>query len=243
MTGPAVCRSRLDFIAGGLVGLLGGLACAVVLFGYAWWAPLVARRRLARHPLAAAGERRLARPQHRRGALGPAGRRLRLPARGRRAGGQGGPAVRAGRLGAATGSSPADGGCISCSTRRPGCASGRCCSCLVLVLAANGLVFWALAGALTPGIAGLGAAGGVRPGGDRHLVDRVRRAQLGARRSRRAGGRGRAARPGHRPRPARWPPPRRPGPAAGLPARRAPLAGCHLRLPRLRLARCWSGST
>ena len=31
----------MDFIAGGLVELIGGLACAVVLFAYAWWAPLV----------------------------------------------------------------------------------------------------------------------------------------------------------------------------------------------------------
>ena len=31
----------MDFIAGGLVELIGGLASAVVLFAYAWWAPLV----------------------------------------------------------------------------------------------------------------------------------------------------------------------------------------------------------
>jgi ABC-type multidrug transport system fused ATPase/permease subunit len=40
MTGPPLSVS-LDFIAGGLVELIGGLACAVVLAGYAWWAPLV----------------------------------------------------------------------------------------------------------------------------------------------------------------------------------------------------------
>jgi ABC-type multidrug transport system fused ATPase/permease subunit len=40
MTGPPLSIS-MDFIAGGLVELLGGLACAVVLAGYAWWAPLV----------------------------------------------------------------------------------------------------------------------------------------------------------------------------------------------------------
>jgi ABC-type bacteriocin/lantibiotic exporter with double-glycine peptidase domain len=40
MTGPPLSMS-LDFIAGGLVTLLGGLASAAVLFGYAWWAPLV----------------------------------------------------------------------------------------------------------------------------------------------------------------------------------------------------------
>jgi ATP-binding cassette subfamily B protein len=31
----------VDFIAAGLVELIGGLACCVVLFSYAWWAPLV----------------------------------------------------------------------------------------------------------------------------------------------------------------------------------------------------------
>jgi ABC-type multidrug transport system fused ATPase/permease subunit len=39
MTGPYLSLS-MDFIAGGLVGLLGGLASALVLFGYAWWAPI-----------------------------------------------------------------------------------------------------------------------------------------------------------------------------------------------------------
>jgi ABC-type multidrug transport system fused ATPase/permease subunit len=40
MTGPPLSIS-LDFIAGGLVELIGGLSCAVVLFAYAWWAPFV----------------------------------------------------------------------------------------------------------------------------------------------------------------------------------------------------------
>jgi ATP-binding cassette, subfamily B, bacterial len=40
MTGPPLSIS-MDFIAGGLVTMLGGLACAAVLFAYAWWAPLV----------------------------------------------------------------------------------------------------------------------------------------------------------------------------------------------------------
>jgi len=40
MTGPPLSIS-MDFIAGGLVEMIGGLACAVVLFAYAWWAPLV----------------------------------------------------------------------------------------------------------------------------------------------------------------------------------------------------------
>jgi ATP-binding cassette subfamily B protein len=39
MTGPPLSIS-LDFIAGGLVNLVAGLAQACVLFGFAWWAPL-----------------------------------------------------------------------------------------------------------------------------------------------------------------------------------------------------------
>jgi ABC-type transport system involved in cytochrome bd biosynthesis fused ATPase/permease subunit len=40
MSGPPLSMS-LDFIAGGLVEMLGGLTSAAVLFGYAWWAPPV----------------------------------------------------------------------------------------------------------------------------------------------------------------------------------------------------------
>jgi ATP-binding cassette subfamily B protein len=40
MTGPPLSIS-LDFIADGLVELLGGFSCALVLFSYAWWAPAI----------------------------------------------------------------------------------------------------------------------------------------------------------------------------------------------------------
>jgi ABC-type multidrug transport system fused ATPase/permease subunit len=40
MTGPPLSTS-MDFIAGSLVEMLGGLASAALLFGYAWWAPLL----------------------------------------------------------------------------------------------------------------------------------------------------------------------------------------------------------
>ena len=40
MTGPPLSYG-LDFIAGGLVEMIGGLSAAVVLFAYAWWAPIV----------------------------------------------------------------------------------------------------------------------------------------------------------------------------------------------------------
>ena len=40
MTGPPLNIS-MDFVAGGLVETIGGLACAILLFWYAWWAPIV----------------------------------------------------------------------------------------------------------------------------------------------------------------------------------------------------------
>ncbi|MGP8236681.1 MAG: ABC transporter ATP-binding protein [Limisphaerales bacterium] len=40
MTGPPLSIS-MDFIAGGLVMLITGVACAALLFAYAWWAPLL----------------------------------------------------------------------------------------------------------------------------------------------------------------------------------------------------------
>jgi ABC-type multidrug transport system fused ATPase/permease subunit len=40
MMGPPLSIS-MDFIAGGMVEMVGGLTCAVLLFAFAWWAPLV----------------------------------------------------------------------------------------------------------------------------------------------------------------------------------------------------------
>ncbi len=40
MTGPPLSIS-MDFIAGGLVQMIGGLACAAVVAAYTWWAPLL----------------------------------------------------------------------------------------------------------------------------------------------------------------------------------------------------------
>ena len=40
MTGPPLTIS-MDFIAGGMVEMVGGIACALVLVGYAWWAPIL----------------------------------------------------------------------------------------------------------------------------------------------------------------------------------------------------------
>src|SRR5215470_3733797 len=40
MTGPPLTIS-MDFIASGMVEMVGGIACTVILVGYAWWAALV----------------------------------------------------------------------------------------------------------------------------------------------------------------------------------------------------------
>lgn len=40
MTGPPLFIS-MDFIARGLIQMITGLACVIVLFGYSWWAPLL----------------------------------------------------------------------------------------------------------------------------------------------------------------------------------------------------------
>src|SRR5881275_300766 len=40
MTGPPLTIS-MDFITSGMVEMVGGIACAVILAGYAWWAPIV----------------------------------------------------------------------------------------------------------------------------------------------------------------------------------------------------------
>ena len=90
---------NLPFIAIGLIDLgtgrrLGRRAGRLHLVGAAG-----ARRRVGRYPLAAARERDLEGPQHRRGARGQPARRVRLPARRRPAAGQGAAGLRAVRLG------------------------------------------------------------------------------------------------------------------------------------------------
>ncbi len=40
MTGPPLAIS-MDFIASGMVEMIGGIASALILFGYAWWAPIL----------------------------------------------------------------------------------------------------------------------------------------------------------------------------------------------------------
>jgi ABC-type multidrug transport system fused ATPase/permease subunit len=40
MTGPPLAIS-IDFIGGGLIEMISGVACVLILFAYAWWAPLL----------------------------------------------------------------------------------------------------------------------------------------------------------------------------------------------------------
>src|SRR6185312_4544773 len=40
MMGPPLSIA-MDFVAGGLVEMVGGLTCAALLFAFAWWAPLL----------------------------------------------------------------------------------------------------------------------------------------------------------------------------------------------------------
>src|SRR5260370_17001844 len=40
MTGPPLSIS-MEFIASGMVEMIGGIACAMILARYAWWAPMV----------------------------------------------------------------------------------------------------------------------------------------------------------------------------------------------------------
>ena len=146
MTGPPLSIS-MDFIAGGLVEMIGGLACAVVLFAYAWWAPLVLGGAWLADALAAARERGLARPQHRRGAQRAARRRLRVPARGRSRAGEGAAPVRPRRLDDRSlrraPHAPARAAVRGDAAAREAGGRGACCSSL----GANVVVFWSLADA------------------------------------------------------------------------------------------------
>ena len=140
-----------------------------MLFGYAWWAPLVlAGAWLATHWLL----RESAVWQDRNTdevRAAQRARRLRLPAGRRPAGGQG-----AALFGLADWTldrfAPAAGSCTSCSTRRPGCASGRWLWSLLIVVAAN-VARVLVAGRDAASTARSTSAGRrVRPGRRRHVA-------------------------------------------------------------------------
>ena len=85
-------------------------------------------------------------------------------------GGQGAAAVRPGRLDPRPLHSPAAASSTTSSTRPPACGSGRCCGCLVVVVAANARrVLGAGRRASADGRLDLGQTRRVRPGGDRRV--------------------------------------------------------------------------
>ena len=176
----------------------------------------------------------------RRSARAQRARRLRLPPRGRSAGGQGAAAVRAGRLDDRPVHRAAQHAASSCSSEatrlreRPvalePAARGRRQRRGVLVAGRRGA-----AGARSASAALVD----LRAGRRRHQHDRVRRAQLGARRRRRARWRRCCGSRRRWRRPARWP--AAPAPAAGLPAREIRFRDVTLRLPGRRARRCSTG--
>ena len=155
ISGPPLFIS-MDFIASGLVEMVGGLAAAVVLAGYAWWAPfLLAGAWLATHWLlresAVWRDRNTERSSRR-----PAPCRLRLPARGRSAGRQGAAAVRTGRLGRRTLPDHAADQLADLRWQATRLRERPVIWSLLLVLAANVVVFWSLGSAAADGSLALG---------------------------------------------------------------------------------------
>ncbi len=61
MTGPPLAID-MEFIASGLVETIGGVASAVILARYSWWAPMVLAAGVARDALAAARKQHLVGP-------------------------------------------------------------------------------------------------------------------------------------------------------------------------------------
>ena len=192
VTGPPLYIS-MDFLAGGLVDLLAGLACAVLLAGYGWWAPLVlAGGWLATHWLlresavwrdratdAVRRAQREADYAYRLAVDPPASKELRLFG------------LASWTLSRFVASRTRLHELQYAATRlreRPVLLS------VLLVSGANVAVCWSLAGDAAAGSRRPRGRRGLCPGGGGHRADRVRGAQLGHRRMRGAGGGGAAAR-------------------------------------------------
>ena len=199
ITGPPLSIA-MDFIASGLVEMVGGIASAIVLVRLRVVGAAPARRRVGSTHwlLRESAVWRDRNTDEVRDAQRHADYAYRLAVDAAR--GEGAAAVRARRAGWSSGSRRAASGCTSCSGRRRGCASARCIGCLAIVLGANLVVFWALAERGLRRPARPRGRGRVPADRGRHERDRVRRPELGARRRRGAGRRGRA---GSRP---RWSP-------------------------------------
>jgi hypothetical protein len=125
MHGPPLSLS-LDFIAGGLADLLAGIASAIILFGYSWWAPFaVGGAWAATHwLLRESGVWRDRNTDEVRAARQtpnmPIASRSTRP-RPRSC------ACSAWSAGSSIASSPGARAFTACNTRRPACAKGRCC--------------------------------------------------------------------------------------------------------------------
>ena len=208
ITGPPLSFA-MNFLADGLTNLVVGVASAVGAGPLRMVAGHRARPRLVGDPLAAARERRVAGPQHPGGARRPAPCRLRLPLGRRPAGGQGGPPLRAGRLGDRSlrqppptpprSAAPRDAAARTVRRPLPPDRDRR---------QRLGVLVVRRPSRRRPPRTGGGRRGAA--GGHRRQRDRLRRAELG-RRWRRRAGRRRPAAGGHDAarRPARRPPGRR----------------------------------
>ena len=197
MTGPPLSIS-MDFIAGSLVEMVGGLASAAVLFAFAWWAPLVLGGGwLATHWLLresaiwrdrntdeVRSAQRDADYAYRLAVDPPAAKELRL-------------------------FGLADWTVDRFIDRRTTLhrlqyeatrlRERSVASSLVLVLVANGIVFWAMTDATARRAARARPDGHLRPGRGRRVAHRVRRPELGPRRRRGAHRGRRPPAPGHGP--------------------------------------------
>ena len=239
ITGPPLSIS-MDFIASGLVELVSGLAAAIVLFGFAWWAPIVLVLGWGsthwmlresgvwrdRNTDEVRDAQRHADYAYRLAVDAPAAKEVRLF-------GLAGWVVdrfvdRRRRL-------------YELQWRATRLRERPVLGCLAVVIAANALVFWRLADGDGRRPAQPGGGRRLRADRDRHERDRVRRSELGARRggrTRRRGGAGSGA---------RWPPSARSRTAArsaaGLAGCARPLPRRHVRLPGRQRQACSSGST
>ena len=189
ITGPPLSIS-MDFIASGLVELVSGLAAAIVLFGFAWWAPivLVVGWGSTHWMLRESGVWRDRNTDEVRDAQRHADYAYRLAVDA--------PAAKEVRL-----FGLADWVVDRFVDRRrrlyelqwraTRLRERPVLGCLAIVIAANALVFWRLADGAVDGRLEPGRSRRLRADRDRHERDRVRRPELGARRgggTRRRGG-------------------------------------------------------
>ena len=196
MTGPPLSIS-MDFIAGGLVEMVGGLASALVLFALRLVGAARARRRLAGARTGCCGRARsgaTATPTRCAARSATPTTPTGWPSTRRRPRSCGCSAWPAGR---STASSPAGARLHELQYEATRLRERSVLSSLVIVVRAPTCSCsgrWPTRPRRRPPRPR--PRGGVRPGRGRRVADRLRRAQLGPRRRRRAGGRGRSARAG-----------------------------------------------